>query len=132
MWDTKGRATWMQQLVHVRVIGAVRNLCIFLPKFHCELAFIEFFWGMVKKCLRENCDYNFDTLKENLPKGPRSDDSTLGALHAQVDGHIPRGMETQQAQLHVRAFSLQLIAVPKARIGNLLFWDIFKEFPVSQ
>jgi hypothetical protein len=30
------------------------------------------------------------------------------------------------------AFSLQLIAVPKARIGNLLFWDIFKEFPVSQ
>ncbi|KAJ7886992.1 hypothetical protein B0H13DRAFT_2277601 [Mycena leptocephala] len=26
---------------------------------------------------------------------------------------------------------LQLIAVPKARIGNLLFWDVFKEFPVS-
>jgi hypothetical protein len=28
--------------------------------------------------------------------------------------------------------TLQLIAVPKARIGNLLFWDVFKEFPVSQ
>ncbi|KAJ7940028.1 hypothetical protein B0H13DRAFT_1586701 [Mycena leptocephala] len=27
---------------------------------------------------------------------------------------------------------LQLIAVPKARIGNLLFWEDFKEFPVSQ
>ncbi|KAJ7833300.1 hypothetical protein B0H13DRAFT_2288909 [Mycena leptocephala] len=28
-------------------------------------------------------------------------------------------------------FCLQLIAVPKAQIGNLLFWDVFKEFPVS-
>jgi hypothetical protein len=27
---------------------------------------------------------------------------------------------------------LQLIAVPKARIRNLLSWDVFKEFPVSQ
>jgi hypothetical protein len=80
----------MQQLVRVRVIEAARHLCIILPKFHCELAFIEFFWGMVKKYLRENCDYTFDTLKENLPKGPRSGDSTLGAPHAQVDGHIPQ------------------------------------------
>jgi cytochrome bd-type quinol oxidase subunit 2 len=30
------------------------------------------------------------------------------------------------------AVCLQLIAVPKARIGNLLFWDVFKEFLVSQ
>jgi hypothetical protein len=27
---------------------------------------------------------------------------------------------------------LQLIAVPKARIRILLFWDIFEEFPVSE
>ena len=40
----------------------------FLPKFHCELKFIKFFWGVVKKCLRDNCDYIFDTLKENMPK----------------------------------------------------------------
>ncbi len=42
--------------------------CIFLPKFHCELNFIEFFWGLVKKYLQDNCDYMFDTLKENMPK----------------------------------------------------------------
>src|SRR6266511_1554566 len=50
------------------VIEAAGHLCIVLPKFHCELNFIEFFWGLVKKYLRDNCDYTFDTLKENMPK----------------------------------------------------------------
>ena len=50
------------------VIEAAGHLCIFLPKFHCELNFIEFFWGAVKKYLQEHCDYTFKTLKMNLPK----------------------------------------------------------------
>jgi hypothetical protein len=50
------------------VIMAAGHLCIFLPKFHCELNFIEFFWGAMKKWLREYCDYTFQTLQENLPK----------------------------------------------------------------
>jgi transposase len=41
-------------------------MCIFLPKFHCELNPIEFFWSQVKKYLRDNCDYTFDTLKKNM------------------------------------------------------------------
>ncbi|KII87813.1 hypothetical protein PLICRDRAFT_176579 [Plicaturopsis crispa FD-325 SS-3] len=49
------------------VVEAAGHLCIFLPKFHCELNFIEFFWGAVKRYLRENCDYTFSTLQENLP-----------------------------------------------------------------
>ena len=49
------------------VIEAAGHLCIFLPKFHCELNFIEFFWGAVKKYLRTHCNYTFDTLKTNLP-----------------------------------------------------------------
>jgi transposase len=39
------------------IIEEAGHLCIFLPKFHCELNFIEFFWGQVKKYLRDNCDY---------------------------------------------------------------------------
>ena len=54
------------------VIEAAGHLCIFLPKFHCELNFIEFFWGAVKKYLREHCDYTFETLKANLPKALES------------------------------------------------------------
>jgi hypothetical protein len=53
-------------------IEAAGHLCLFLPKFHCELNFIEFFWGMVKKYFYDNCNYTFDTLKENLLKALHS------------------------------------------------------------
>lgn len=49
-------------------IEAAGHLCIFLPKFHCELNFIEFFWGAVKKYLREHCNYTYDGLRANIPK----------------------------------------------------------------
>ena len=32
----------------------------------------EFFWGAVKRWLRENCDYTFQGLQENLPKALKS------------------------------------------------------------
>ncbi|KAF9001367.1 hypothetical protein BDQ17DRAFT_1244661, partial [Cyathus striatus] len=41
---------------------------IFLPNFHCELNFIEYFWGAVKQYLREHCDGTFTALQDNLPK----------------------------------------------------------------
>src|SRR6266404_1579850 len=44
------------------------HLCLFLPKFHCELNPIEYSWGMVKKYLCDHCDYSFNGLKDNLPK----------------------------------------------------------------
>lgn len=50
------------------VIEAAGHMCIFLPKFHCDLNFIEYFWSAVKKHLRDHCDFTFDTLKENMPK----------------------------------------------------------------
>ncbi|KAI6035963.1 hypothetical protein BKA83DRAFT_4459587 [Pisolithus microcarpus] len=36
--------------------------------FHCELNFIEYFWGATKQYLRNNCDYTFSTLQENMPR----------------------------------------------------------------
>ena len=54
------------------VIEASGHLCIFLPKFHCELNFIEFFWGAVKRYLREHCNYTFKTLQDNMPKALES------------------------------------------------------------
>ena len=59
--DFKSQKSLVQE-----VIEAAGHLCIFLPKFHCELNFIEFFWGATKKWLRDHCDYTFETLKANL------------------------------------------------------------------
>ncbi|KAJ7623777.1 hypothetical protein FB45DRAFT_752730 [Roridomyces roridus] len=39
---------------------------------HAQINFIEYFWGAVKRYLRENCDYTFKTLKENMPKAMAS------------------------------------------------------------
>src|ERR1700720_3006644 len=91
------------------VIEAAGHLCIFLPKFHCELNFIEFFWGAVKKYLCDNCDFNFDTLKDNMPKVLASIQLDTICL---CKHHMPRwmdayraGSDTSEAQMQVRKFS---------------------------
>ena len=56
------------------VMEAAGLICIFLPKFHCELNFIEFFWGAVKKYLQEYCDYTYSGLQKNIPDALKSVD----------------------------------------------------------
>jgi len=36
------------------------------PKFHCETNWIERYWGAAKWKARKECDYTFDSLKQNL------------------------------------------------------------------
>ncbi|KAJ8585008.1 hypothetical protein M405DRAFT_745999 [Rhizopogon salebrosus TDB-379] len=91
------------------VIEAAGHLCIFLPKFHCELNFIEFFWGAVKKHLRDNCDYTFATLKENMPKASHpfsAAQSVYGNIvcNRWMDAYRS-GLGTTEAQIQVKAFS---------------------------
>ena len=78
------------------VIEATGHLCIFLPNFHCELNFIEFFWGTVKKYLWEHCDYTFDMLKANVPK----------ALESRL-----YGKSAKEAQFEVKKKKVWLTAV---------------------
>lgn len=91
------------------VIEAAGHLCIFLPKFHCELNFIEFFGGAVKKYLRDNCDYTFTTLKENLPNALASVQlSTIRKWEHRMVRWMDAyrsGLGAKDAQLQVRAGS---------------------------
>lgn len=98
-----------QQSLVQEVIEDAGHLCIFLPKFHCELNFIEFFWGAVKRYLRENCDYTFDTLKENLPKAMASVDiKTIRRWEHRTVRWAEAyrsGLGVKEAQFEVRRFS---------------------------
>jgi hypothetical protein len=91
------------------VIEKAGHLCIFLPKFHCELNFIEFFWGAVKRYLRDHCDYTFDTLKENMPKALASVSvQTIRKWELRMKRWMEAyrgGLDAKQAQIQVKAFS---------------------------
>ena len=90
------------------VIEEAGHLSTFLPKFHCELNFIEYFWGAIKRYLRENCDYTFTTLQENLPvalesvmvETIRKWEHRMWRWVDAYDG----GMGARDAQLHVQKF----------------------------
>ncbi len=49
------------------IIEAAGHMCISYPKFHCELNFIESFWGNAKWYSRLHCDYSFKSIKEVVP-----------------------------------------------------------------
>ncbi|KAF8810712.1 hypothetical protein BYT27DRAFT_7091299 [Phlegmacium glaucopus] len=91
------------------VIEAAGHLCIFLPKFHCELNFIEFFWGAVKRWLRNNCNYTFNSLKTNLPHALASVKLKTIRLweHRMVRWMqaYSTGMDAKDAQKRVKDFS---------------------------
>ena len=82
---------------------------VMLPKYHCEINFIEYFWGSVKRFLRDNCDYTFDTLKENdMPKALSSvsiDTIRRWEHHHRWMDAYSDGLGTTEAQKQVKEFS---------------------------
>ena len=49
-----------------RLVADLGHLCLFTPKFHPELNFIERVWGRAKWYLRHFCEYNFPSLRRKL------------------------------------------------------------------
>lgn len=57
-----------QQNALEELITKAGHRCIFLPKFHPELNFIERVWGHIKRWLRQNCLYTMDGLWNQIDK----------------------------------------------------------------
>lgn len=74
--DFASEVSALQHLVEQRVVLADvehvihycnRHVCLFLPKFHCELNWIERFWGAAKLYVRRHCLYTLPGLRETIP-----------------------------------------------------------------
>ena len=83
-------------------IAARGHECISYPKFHCELNYIEFFWGVVKRYTRENCNYSFVELEDTVRAGLESVSLTAIRRFANrfkrwIDAYINSLNDRQQA-----------------------------------
>jgi hypothetical protein len=58
---------------------------IFYPKYHCEVNHIERFWCHSKQFARENCDYTFRGLQQNVPS------ALAHVSHSTILGNYNRG-----------------------------------------
>lgn len=101
---------FMQQCSLVQeTIEAAGHLCLFLPKYHCELNFIEFFWGAVKAHLCANCDYTFEGSKNNMEKALRSVSvDTIQKWEHRMYRWVAayqEGLGAKDAQVKVQAYS---------------------------
>ena len=50
-----------------RVVTSAGHHCLFLPKYHCELNWIERYWGAGKKYARRHCGYTLSALRVCVP-----------------------------------------------------------------
>ncbi|ETV79110.1 hypothetical protein H257_07846 [Aphanomyces astaci] len=56
-----------QKSILEETVVAGGHICLFFPKYHCELNPIESFWGAAKRHARSNCDYSWNGLVQCVP-----------------------------------------------------------------
>lgn len=61
--DFKSQKSRLQEEIEAR-----GHLCLFFPKYHCELNWMEYRWGRSKWWARKHCEYKWKALLENVPK----------------------------------------------------------------
>ncbi|PKC12706.1 hypothetical protein RhiirA5_372879 [Rhizophagus irregularis] len=61
--DFKSQKSQLQEEIEKR-----GHICIFYPKYHCKLNYIEMYWGAAKRYTRENCNYTWSSLQKTVPE----------------------------------------------------------------
>lgn len=90
--DFAAEKSALQHLIEERKswdgVLALRHLCLFLPKFHCELNWIERLWGAAKQYTRAHCLYTLPGLRETVPIALSQDIGDLPE-HLQASPELP-------------------------------------------
>ena len=66
-------------------ISCLRHICLFLPKFHCELNWIERMWGASKAYTRSHCMYTLQGLRDTVPLSLTQDLSEVADMSDATD-----------------------------------------------
>src|SRR5688572_9786761 len=113
---------FLQQLPGIEeLIMAAGHYCIFYPKFHCELNFIEMFWGAAKRYARENCAYDAAGLRTLVPLALDS----FSLLH--IRRFARKSWRYMNAYRHELSGYLAEFAVKIIQIAPLKIWRTGKQ-----
>ena len=66
-------------------ISCLSHICLFLPKFHCELNWIERMWGASKAYTRSHCMYTLQGLRDTVPLSLTQDLSEVADMSDATD-----------------------------------------------
>ena len=67
--DFKSEVSALERIIAApdQQTGRPAHRCLFLPKYHCELNWIERYWGAAKKYARRHCGYSLAALRLCIP-----------------------------------------------------------------
>ncbi|KAF7320910.1 hypothetical protein HMN09_00177700 [Mycena chlorophos] len=102
--DFKAEKPLLQVLIEKR-----GHICLFLPKFHCELNPIEMVWAELKRYFRDHADGTFPKAKKLVPKGlDRISIDTIRRFFRHCNRYrsaYQLGLNPQQAAYAVKKYS---------------------------
>jgi hypothetical protein len=111
-----------QKCMIQEIIEAKGHKVIFYPKFHCELNFIEMYWGAAKRYSRNNCDYTWNGLKQIVPVAldliPISQIRAFARKSYRYMDAYRNGLNVKQAEYAVKKYKRHRV-IPKSIINNI-------------